>query len=66
MAWSLFSAKRLSEPMLTYYQLKPKKYILVKFYKKFRSFIQENTFEDVICKLMGILARPPYVKQDLV
>ena len=38
MAWHLFGAKPLSEPMLPYCQLDPKEHISVKLYLKFKRF----------------------------
>ena len=59
MAWRLFGAKPLSEPMLPYCQLDPKEHILEKFYSKF--FIQGNALENAICEMAAMLSQPQFV-----
>ena len=51
MARSLKGAKPLPELMLTYDQFDPLEQTLVKLESKCYIFIQENVFENVICKL---------------
>ena len=51
MAWGLSSAKPLSEPMQTNCQLDPKEHKSMQFYSKFKIFIKENSFENVVCKM---------------
>ena len=41
-----FDTKTLTEPSLIYSQLNPGKYISMKFYLKFESFIHENAFQN--------------------
>ena len=66
MAYSLFDNKPLSEPMLTYCQLDPKNEdISKKFHFKFRVFIQENAFENIVRKMEAILSRSQYIWKPL-
>ena len=62
MACRLFSAKPLSKPMLPYFQLDPKEHISVTFRLKFKSFIQENALENIVCEMEAILSQPHSVK----
>ena len=64
MAWYLAGTKPLSEPMLAYCQFDLKEHIIsIKFCLKFNAFhIQENAFENVLCKMASILFQPQYVK----
>ena len=55
MACRLDGAKPLSEQMLTYYQLGPKKHISINFYLKFKYFIQD-VFEHVVCEMATVLS----------
>ena len=57
MACCLFGAKPLSDPMLPYCQLDPKEQISVEFYSKIKNFIQENTLENVTCKMAAITSQ---------
>ena len=57
-AWCMFSTKPLSEPMLAYFQLGIKKHITKTFYLKFKALVQENAFENVICKIKALLSQP--------
>ena len=61
MACGLFSAKPLSEPMLSYCLLDPKEHFSAKFYLEFKSFIHKNVCENV-CEMAAILSRPQCVK----
>ena len=58
MASCLFGTKPISEPMLPYCQLDPKEHISVKFYLKFKTFIQENALENTVCEMAVILFLP--------
>ena len=63
MVCRLFGAKPLSQPMLLYCHLDPKKHISGKFYSiNSKGLIQENALENVVCKMAAILSRPqcPY------
>ena len=53
MAWRLFGAKPLLEPMLAYCQLDSWEQILVKFDSEFYYFHLKNTFENVVCQNGG-------------
>ena len=53
MACRLFDVKPLPETMLGYCQLDPWKQIAAKFESDFHYFIQENTFENVVCQYSG-------------
>ena len=54
MACRLFGTKLLSEPMMTHCcQLNPKEQISIKYYNS-KVFIQENAFENIICKMAAI------------
>ena len=61
MACCLFGAKPLFEPMLPYCQLDTKEHISVDIYSKFKSFIQGNGLENVVCEMVAILSRPQSV-----
>ena len=60
MACRPFGAKPLSESMMTYCQLDPKEHISMKYYLKFKIFIQENARENIVCEMAAILSRPQY------
>ena len=62
MAFLLFGAKPLSEPMLPYCQLDPTEHISVKFYSKFKSFHSRNALEYVISDMAAILSQPQCVE----
>ena len=47
-------AKPLSEPLLTYCQLDIEELKSVKFGLNFENFVQENVFENVLCKIAAI------------
>ena len=52
MARRLFIAKPLFEPMIMYCQYDPNDYISMKYHLKFTNvFIQENAFENIVCKV---------------
>ena len=55
MACHLFGTKPLSEPMMTYCQLDPKENISMNYYLKFKVFIQQNAFENIIWEMADIL-----------
>ena len=61
MAWRLFGAKPLPEPMLTYCQLDPGKKCQWNLSKNSKIFIQENAFENVVCEMAAILSRGRWV-----
>ena len=58
MACRLFSAKPLSEPVVAYYHWEQ---ISVKFKSRFKHFIQENAFENIVCNVAAVFARPQCV-----
>ena len=55
MAWHLFGAKPLPEPMLIYCELDRWEQTSVKFESK---FMEENAYENVLCKMSAILSQP--------
>ena len=55
MAWHLFGAKPLPDPMLTYHQLHPQEHASMKLESKYKSFPQENPFINVICRMAAIM-----------
>ena len=57
MACRLFGAKPLSKPMLGYCQLDPLEQTSVKFESKYKTFIHENAFENVVWEMVDILSR---------
>ena len=57
MACRLSGAKPLPEPMLTYCQLDPQEQTSVKFESKYKTFIQENPVENIVCRIVAILSR---------
>ena len=61
LACRLFGAKPLSEPVLEYCEFDPWEQTSVKFYSKFKNFIEENAFENVVCKMAAILFRGRWV-----
>ena len=61
MACRQYGAKPLSEPVLPYCQLDLKEYISVKFYLKFKVFIQGNALQYVVCEMAAILSPPQCV-----
>ena len=58
MACRLFGAKQFSEPVLAYCQLNNKEHILVRYYLKFKCFILENVFENIVCEMAASLSLP--------
>ena len=58
MAYHLCSAKPLPALTLNYCQFDPLEYISVKFNSNTIIFIQENLFENVVCKMSAILFGP--------
>ena len=52
-AWRLFGAKPLPEPMLIYCQSDYWEQVSVKFEQNFIISIQENPFENVVCQNGG-------------
>ena len=62
MACRLISVKPLFEPMLCYCQLDSQEQTSVKLQSKFKHFIKEIIFQNVIHKLAAILSPPQYVK----
>ena len=62
MACRLFGTKPLSEPILPNCQLDTKEHSSVKFYLKFKSFIQRNVLENAVCEIAAILSQPQCVK----
>ena len=53
--------KPFSEPMLDYYEKDHREKILYNLNPNTRTFIQENGFENVVCKMAVILSRPKCV-----
>ena len=53
MAWRLFDAKPLPEPMVTYFQWDPWEQTSVKFELIKQKIINENAFENVVCENGG-------------
>ena len=53
----MFGAKPLPEPMLTYGQFDPQEKTSVKFESKYKTFIRENAFENVVWKTASILSK---------
>ena len=51
MAYDLFGAMPLSKPMQGYCQLDPSEQTSVKFESKYKIFIQENEFGNIICEM---------------
>ena len=64
MACRLFGAKSLSEPMLDSCLLNSRIQILIKFRKNTPIFIEENAFENIVCK-MFFFYRPRCVNMRL-
>ena len=54
MACRLFGAKPLSEPMKIFCQLDPKEHNSMKDSLKFKSIIEENAFENIVCEVASI------------
>ena len=57
----LFGTKPLSEPVVAYCQLDPRKQTSMKVESKFIIFNQENGLENVASKMAAILSCPQYV-----
>ena len=62
MAYRLFGAKPLSEPMLPYCQLDLKEYISENYCFEIQKFSLKKSLENVVCEMAVILSRPQYVK----
>ena len=60
MACRMFGDNPLSEPMMAIYQLGYWEQISAKFYWNWNIFIQENSFETVVWKMVAILILPQY------
>ena len=46
---------------MLYWQLAPKEHISMKYFLKFKSFIQENAFENIVDEMVAILSCPQCV-----
>ena len=57
MACRLLGVKPLSKPMLRYCQLDPQVLTSVKFESKYKIFIHENAFENIVSEMAAILSR---------
>ena len=57
MTCRLYGSKPLPEPMLLYCQLDHWEQTSVKYKSKYKAFIQENAFENVVCEMAVILSR---------
>ena len=66
MAYCLFDAKPLPEPMLNYCQLDTYEQISVKFNSNYKIVIHENALENVVCEMAIILSRKRWVKRVAV
>ena len=60
MACCLVGAEPFSEPMLEYCSFGPQEQTLNKHLSQF-TFFHENAFENVVCEMAAILARPQCV-----
>ena len=58
MAWHRIGTKPLSEPMLADCQLD--------IWEPNKIFVQENSFENVVCKMVAILSEPHHVTHSQV
>ena len=58
----LFGTEPLSEPRLGYCQLIPRNKLQWNFNQNSIFFIQENTFENVVCEMAAILSRRRHVE----
>ena len=63
MAFRLFGAKKLPEPVLAYCQLDSWEQISVKSNRNPIIFIQENAFEIVVCQNSGRFVQGRWVKK---
>ena len=66
MACRLFGAKPLFEPMLVYCYLGSWEHSSAKFQSKFKLFIRENAFQNVVWKIATILSLPHCVNNQKV
>ena len=57
--------KPLAKPTLAYYQLDPLEQTSVKFDSKYKIFIKEKLFENIICEMAAILSRGRWVDSCL-
>ena len=65
-SWStLVQVMSSAEPMLTYWQLDPQEHGSVKFGSKYKHFREQNIFDNVVCKMIGILFRSQCVNVQL-
>ena len=64
MAFSLFSAKPLSEPVLGYCQLDPQEQTSVKCNRNTKLLIRKNASENIVCEKTAILSRGRWVKDE--
>ena len=56
MACHVFGAKPSSKPMLAYFYLYYWEQISVKFYSKYKNFIQQKAVENIVSKMAPILS----------
>ena len=61
MGCRLFGTKPISEPIMTYCQLDPRKIVEWNIIWNSKVFIQENAFENVVWKMAAILSLPRWV-----
>ena len=64
MAWRLDVAKPLTEPTLENCQLDPGNKLQWNFNRNSNIFVQENSFENVVCKMAPILSLPQCVNKQ--
>ena len=57
MTCRLFSAKPLSDPVMTYCQLNHEEHISKQHCLKFKSFHSSKAFEDIVCEMAAILSQ---------
>ena len=62
MAWCLTGTKPLPEPILIYHQFDTSNKPQWNFILTSKFFIEENAFENVVCKMLAMLFRPHWVK----
>ena len=64
MAWRLDVTKPLTEPMLENCLLDPGNKLQWNFNQNSNIYVQENAFENVVCKMAPILSLPQHVNKQ--
>ena len=66
MAYRLLGVMLLAAPVIAYCHFDSQQKISAEFSLNANSFVRENTFENVFCKMAAILSRTEYVDKFMI